>query len=133
MIIRQHVQHVKDAKKSNPITLFRKASFLKFATLPRNRKWHISKLTTLPRALYQPHAKNNKGREQVGEHTTSRQNTGKGKGGREGEGGERRKHTEPNPDMQKSKQRKAEQATKQKHSTARHLKQDSTGKEQTHS
>ena len=35
----------------------------------------------------------------------------------EGEGGERRKHTEPNPDMQKSKQRKAEQATKQKHSS----------------
>ena len=56
-----------------------------------------------------------------------RQRTGRGahnkqaeqrkrKGGREG-GGERRKHTEPNPDMQKSKQRKAEQATKQKHSS----------------
>ena len=58
MIIRQHVQHVKDAKKSNLIPQFRKASFLKFATLPRDRKWHIAKLTTLPRAPYQPHAKN---------------------------------------------------------------------------
>ena len=58
MILRQHVQHVKDAKKSNPIPPFRKASFLKFATLPRDRTWHISKLTTLPRAPYQPHAKN---------------------------------------------------------------------------
>jgi hypothetical protein len=34
---------------------------LKFATLPRDRKWHISKLATLPRAPYQPHAKNNHG------------------------------------------------------------------------
>ena len=58
MIIRQHAQHVKDAKKSNPIPPFRKASFLKFAIFPRDRKWHISKLTTLPRAPYQPHAKN---------------------------------------------------------------------------
>jgi len=41
MIIRQHVQHLKDAKKSNPISTFRQASFLKFATLPRDRKWHI--------------------------------------------------------------------------------------------
>jgi hypothetical protein len=32
---------------------------LKFSTLPRDRKWHLSKLTTLPRASYQPHAKNN--------------------------------------------------------------------------
>ena len=38
---------------------FRKTSFLKFATLPRDRKWHISKSTTLPRAPYQPHAMNN--------------------------------------------------------------------------
>ena len=59
MILRQHVQHVKDTKKSNPIPPFRKASFLKFATLQRDRKWHISKLTTLPRAPYQPHAINN--------------------------------------------------------------------------
>ena len=58
MIIRQHVQHVKDTKKSNPIPPFRKATFLKFATLPRDGKWHISKLTTLPRAPYQPHAEN---------------------------------------------------------------------------
>ena len=56
MIIRQHVQHVKNSKKSNPIPPFPQASFLKFATLPRDRKWHISKLATLPRAPYQPHA-----------------------------------------------------------------------------
>ena len=54
-----HVQHVKKSKISNPIPPFRKTSFLKFATLPRDRKWHISKSTTLPRAPYQPHAKNN--------------------------------------------------------------------------
>ena len=54
-----HVQHVKKSKMSNPIPPFRKTSFLKFATLPRDRKWHISKSTTLPRAPYQPHAKNN--------------------------------------------------------------------------
>ena len=59
MIIRQHVQHVKNSKKSNPIPPFPQASFLKFATLPRDRKWHISKLATLPRAPYQPHATNN--------------------------------------------------------------------------
>jgi hypothetical protein len=61
MIIRQHVQHVKNSKKSNPIPPFPQASFLKFATLPRDRKWHISKLATLPRAPYQPgqpHAEN---------------------------------------------------------------------------
>ena len=61
MTRRQHVQHVKDTKRSNPIPPFRKASFLKFATLPRDRKWHISKLATLPRAPYQPHAENNCG------------------------------------------------------------------------
>ena len=55
-----HVQHVKKSKISNPIPPFRKTSFLKFATLPRDRKWHISKSTTLPRAPYQPHAKNNR-------------------------------------------------------------------------
>ena len=54
-----HVQHVKKSKISNPIPPFRKTSFLKFATLPRDRKWHISKSTTLPRAPYQPHADNN--------------------------------------------------------------------------
>ena len=54
-----HVQHVKKSKISNPIPPFRKTSFLKFATLPRDRKWHISKSTTLPRAPYQPHAINN--------------------------------------------------------------------------
>ena len=59
MIIRQHVQHVKNSKKSNPIPPFPQASFSKFATLPRDRKWHISKLATLPRAPYQPHATNN--------------------------------------------------------------------------
>ena len=52
------MQHVKKSKISNPIPPFRKTSFLKFATLPRDRKWHISKSTTLPRAPYQPHAKN---------------------------------------------------------------------------
>ena len=57
-----HVQHVKKSKISNPIPPFRKTSFLKFATLPRDRKWHISKSTTLPRAPYQPHAKNNCGK-----------------------------------------------------------------------
>ena len=46
-------------KKKNPIPPFPQASFLKFATLPRDRKWHISKLATLPRAPYQPHATNN--------------------------------------------------------------------------
>ena len=45
-------------KKTNPIPPFPQASFLKFATLPRDRKWHISKLATLPRAPYQPHASN---------------------------------------------------------------------------
>ena len=44
MIIRQHVQHDKNSKKTNPIPPFPQASFLKFATLPRDRKWHISKL-----------------------------------------------------------------------------------------
>ena len=44
-------------KKTNPIPPFAQASFLKFATLPRDRKWHISKLATLPRAPYQPHAR----------------------------------------------------------------------------
>ena len=58
MILRQHVQHIKDANESNPMPSFRKASFLKFATLPRDCKWHISKLTTLARAPYQPHAEN---------------------------------------------------------------------------
>ena len=43
-------------KKSIPIPPFPQVSFLKFATLPRDRKWHISKLATLPRAPYQPHA-----------------------------------------------------------------------------
>jgi hypothetical protein len=47
----------KRSKKSNPIPPFAQASFLNFATLPRDRKWHISKLATLPRAPYQPHAK----------------------------------------------------------------------------
>ena len=60
MIIRRHVQHVKNSKKSNPTPPFPQASFLKFATLPRDRKWHISKLATLPRAPYQPHAYNYK-------------------------------------------------------------------------
>ena len=41
--------------QKNPIPPFAQASFLKFATRP----WHISKLATLPRAPYQPHAKNN--------------------------------------------------------------------------
>jgi len=45
--------------QKNPIPPFAQASFLKFATRPRDRKWHISKLATLPRAPYQPHAKNN--------------------------------------------------------------------------
>ena len=58
MIIRQHVQHVKDAKKWNPTPISESLIF-KFATFPRDRKWHISKLTNLPRAPYQPHAKNN--------------------------------------------------------------------------
>ena len=53
------MQHVKNSKKTNPIPPFLQASFLKFATIPRDRKWHISKLATLPRAPYQPHAKNN--------------------------------------------------------------------------
>ena len=38
---------------------FGKPHFLKFATLSRDRNWHISKLTTHRRAPYQPHAKNN--------------------------------------------------------------------------
>ena len=59
MIIRQHVQHVKNSKKLNPTPPFAQTSFLKFVTRPRDRKWHISKLATLPRAPYQPHAKNN--------------------------------------------------------------------------
>jgi hypothetical protein len=46
-------------KKTNPIPPVPQASFLKFATFPRDRKWHISKLVTLPRAPYQPHARNN--------------------------------------------------------------------------
>ena len=60
--------------------------------------------------------KNNEGREQAREHTTSRQNKGRKSGGGEST-------QEPNPGTQKSKQRKAEQATKQ-NTTARQLKQD---------
>ena len=45
---------LKKIKSYTPI-----CSFLKCVTLPRDRKWHISKLATLPRAPYQPHAKNN--------------------------------------------------------------------------
>jgi hypothetical protein len=52
---------LKTQKKTNPIPPFAQASFLKFATLPRDRKWNISKLATLPRAPYQPHANNNDG------------------------------------------------------------------------
>jgi hypothetical protein len=54
------VQHVKNSKKkTNPIPPFAQAAFLKFATLPRDSKCHISKLASLPRAPYQPHAINN--------------------------------------------------------------------------
>jgi len=67
--------------------------------------------------------KQGKGTEQAGEHTTSRQNKGKGGG---------RKHGNQ-PWQAEEQKRKAEQATKQNHPAARQLKQDSRGKEQTHS
>ena len=69
---------------------------------------------------------NNEGRKQAGEHTTSRRNTGK-EGGKVGKGSTQ----EPNAGTQKSNQRKTIQATKQ-NTAARQRKQDSTGKEQTH-
>ena len=60
MIIRQHVQHVKNSKKSNSIPPFAQASFLKFATLPRDRKWHISnfqgrRISRMPKTTTPPH------------------------------------------------------------------------------
>jgi len=67
--------------------------------------------------------KQGKGTEQAGEHTTSRQNKGKGGG---------RKHGNQ-PWQAEEQKRKAEQATKQNHPAARQLKQDSKRKEQTHS
>ena len=61
MTIREHVQHVEQSRNSIPEPPFSQTSFFKCATLPRDRKWHISKKATLPRAAYQPHAKNDLG------------------------------------------------------------------------
>ena len=58
-MIKSNNPHLAGGEKTNPIPPFAQASFLNFATLPRDRTWHISKLATLPRAPYQPHAKNN--------------------------------------------------------------------------
>ena len=49
---------IKKCQRSDSMRPFRKMRFLKCVTLPQDPQSHISKSTTLPRAAYQPHAKN---------------------------------------------------------------------------